>query len=127
MARVANPTPGPARSLTPAGTSVNRSIAIGIARTAMIMNATPETTGVIRRRICASRAAIANCTSDEAITRLDIIAKPPCSTASTQAARNGTPDPIRSVWPGPKRPILDACRAVARPATIRAPTMAQVT
>ena len=94
-ASVAAPTAVPAPGDAPAGTSSRRAVARGMAVTAIIMNATPATTGVMIRRNCASQAAVANCTSELATTRLDMSASPPASAASTATARNWTLGPVR--------------------------------
>ena len=94
-------------------------MAIGMAETAIIMNATPATTGVISRRSWASQAPTANWISDEATTRLDMRASPPSCTANTHTARKGTPGPISSTYPDPSRPYLVAWSATTAPATMR--------
>ena len=46
-------------------------------------------------------------------------ANPPSCTASTQTARKGTPGPISSTYPEPRRPYLVAWSATTAPATMR--------
>ena len=96
-ASVAAPTAGPETGDAPAGTSFSLVTAMGMAEAAIIMKETPATTGVMTRRSCTSHAATANMTSDATTTRLDITARPPSFTASTQAANRGTPGPIMSM------------------------------
>ena len=114
-AKVAAPTAGPAREGAFAGTSSSRATAMGMAATAITMNATPDTTGVMTRRSLASQKDKANWTRDAAITRLDITGNPPSVTARTQTGRNGEPEPISIMYPGPRRPALMAWWAVASP------------
>ena len=118
---VITPTAVPASSEAPSGTSLIRRMAIGMADSEIIMNATPATIGVISRRNCASPAARASCSNDEVTAKLAASAGPPASTARMHGTMKGMPEPHSRRYPGPRR---DAWSAVRTPATINAPTTA---